>query len=246
VTETGAAPPRQRPPVADDATLAVGGWTALVPYVVHVVAQLAFAAVMVGLDADPEDGEEFFSPAFALVILGSYVVLAAATYAVVARTGRPRLALGLVRTRLWRSVGLTLLVFVACIVAALILEPIFRGAESQGFEPDAYPGGTTAAVGLGLTILGICLLGPATEELYFRGVLYGALRRYGPPLAILLSAVLFSVVHFQPRAIPILFVLGAALAFLYERTGSLWPPIAFHVLQNSLAMVGALAADAEG
>jgi membrane protease YdiL (CAAX protease family) len=231
--------------VADDPTLAVSGWLSLAPYFAHVASQLALAAVMLGLGAEPEDGEEFFSPAFALVVLGSYVVLATTTYAVAARTGRPRLALGLVRTRLWRSVGLTLLLFVACVVAALLLEPIFRGAESQGFEPDAFPGGTSAGIGLGLTILGICLVGPATEELYFRGVLYGAVRRYGPPIAIVLSALLFSVVHFQPRAIPILFVLGAALAFLYERTGSLWPPIAFHVLQNSLAMVGALAADAE-
>ena len=41
-------------------------------------------------------------------------------------------------------------------------------------------------------------------------------------------------------------VLGAALALLYERTGSLWPPIAFHVLNNTLAMIGALGSDGTG
>jgi len=38
-------------------------------------------------------------------------------------------------------------------------------------------------------------------------------------------------------------VIGIALALLYELTGSLWPPIAFHVLNNSLAMIGALGSD---
>jgi membrane protease YdiL (CAAX protease family) len=44
----------------------------------------------------------------------------------------------------------------------------------------------------------------------------------------------------------VLFVLGAALALLYEKTGSIWPAVAFHMLNNSLAMVGALGTDGSG
>ncbi len=238
-----ARPGRQRPPIADDPSLAPSLRLVWIPYVVHILAGAALVGLMVALGDEPADGMEFYSPAYGLVIVGSYVALALATIWVAQHTGEPARVLGLVRTRLWRAVGLTAAAFVVCIAASLALEPVFHGAESQGFEPNAYPGGTEAAVGLALTIFGICLFGPMAEELYFRGLLYGTLRRYGVVLAIIVSALLFSFVHFTWRAIPVLAILGAALAFLYERTGSLWPPIAFHVFNNTLAMIGALGSE---
>jgi CAAX protease family protein len=237
---------RQRPPVADDPTLAPQLRLAVLPYLVHILAGAALVGIMVALGDEPPDGMEFYSPAYGLVIVGSYVALAMSTIWVAQKSGEPARVLGLVRTRLWRAVGLTAAAFVASVAIAYPLEQIFHGAESQGFEPDAYPGGAEAAVGLTLTIFGICLFGPLCEELYFRGILYGALRRFGPLLATLGSSLLFAVVHFTPAAIPVLMVIGIALALLYELTGSLWPPIAFHVLNNSLAMIGALGSDGSG
>ena len=237
---------RQRPPIVDDPTLAPQLRHAVIPYIVHIAAGGALAALMVALGDEPADGMEFYSPAYGLVIVGSYVALGLATIWVAQKTGEPQRVLGLVRTRLWRAVGLTAAAFAASVAIAYPLEQIFHGAESQGFEPNAYPGGAQAAVGLALIIFGICLFGPLCEELYFRGILYGALRRFGPLLATLGSSLLFAVVHFTPAAIPVLMVIGIALALLYELTGSLWPPIAFHVLNNSLAMIGALGSDGSG
>jgi sodium transport system permease protein len=76
------------------------------------------------------------------------------------------------------------------------------------------------------------------EELLFRGVLLSASRRsLGDRNAILLNALLFGVFHlsiyrFVPTA-----VLGLVLAVLVVRTGSLFPAILFHVLNNSGAIL---------
>lgn len=85
-------------------------------------------------------------------------------------------------------------------------------------------------------ILYICLLGPVLEELVFRGaIMRELLRRNRPWVAIVTSALLFGLIHFNPvqtvNAIP----LGILLAWLYWRTRSLVPGIVYHVLHNSLA-----------
>ncbi len=94
---------------------------------------------------------------------------------------------------------------------------------------------------LGVTVLLACLLGPVAEELFFRGVLYAALRRHATwTSAMLLSAGLFALVHTNVLGFLPIMLLGCLLANLYERTGSLAVPIAVHVLHNTLLMALAL------
>lgn len=80
--------------------------------------------------------------------------------------------------------------------------------------------------------------GPVIEEIFFRGVMYSALRRkIGVFWGIAITSVLFSFLHthavtyFLVGFLPIA-ILGAMLAYLYEKTGSLVPPITLHVLNN--------------
>ncbi|MGQ0553174.1 MAG: lysostaphin resistance A-like protein [Planctomycetota bacterium] len=80
------------------------------------------------------------------------------------------------------------------------------------------------------------LILPAFEELFFRGALYGGLRRLlSPSAAVTLAAVTFGLMHGTSAALPII-VLGAALCLLYERTGSLAAPLLFHALHNGLTL----------
>jgi membrane protease YdiL (CAAX protease family) len=243
VTDALPAPDEQeplRPPVARDPSLAPR-WTAVVwPLPAQLVALGVLELAVLGTGQEPEEGETFYSIGTALAIIGSYLVLAASTWVAASASGPPRLVLGLVPTPFRRAVGLVVVAWIVAIAASLALEPIFHGAESQGLQPNAFPGGVTASIGLALTIFGICLLGPLAEELYFRGLVYGALRPRGAVWATIGSALIFSAAHLTPRAIPVLFILGVALALLYEKTGSIWPAVAFHVLNNSLAMAAAL------
>lgn len=90
-----------------------------------------------------------------------------------------------------------------------------------------------------LTLLGAGVLAPISEELYFRGLLHGWFRpRFGLWVRVLLSSALFGLAHFDSLAVVASsFVLGVANALLYERSKSIWVPIAMHALTNSVAVI---------
>lgn len=81
------------------------------------------------------------------------------------------------------------------------------------------------------------VIAPVVEEAVFRGLLYRWLRARLPVLlAVLLSAAIFSTMHFIVPLMPVLFVLGALLALAHEFSGSLWLPILLHSMQNTIAV----------
>ena len=94
---------------------------------------------------------------------------------------------------------------------------------------------------LGLTVLLACVIGPIAEELFFRGVVYAAIRqRMSRTAAMLISGATFAFVHANPVGFLPIMALGCLLANLYERTGSLASPLAVHILHNSFLMSLAL------
>jgi membrane protease YdiL (CAAX protease family) len=90
---------------------------------------------------------------------------------------------------------------------------------------------------LGTGILFAAVFGPFAEELFFRGFMYGALKkRTGAIWAMVLTSALFSALHTHLVGFLPIFALGMLLAYLYERTGSLIPSITVHIAHN-VAMV---------
>lgn len=185
---------------------------------------------------DPTVAEAVVSQVMLSIFMGG-VALAAAWLGSHA-TRRPHLwaALGFRRFRpsaiAWLALAY-LAYFVASIAIFLLLEPEqedvtqFLGAED----------GTLGTVVAGTMIIG---LAPVVEELLFRGFFHGGLRRtlsFVP--AALITSALFGLIHFTgPGSIgivPQLALFAFALAWLYEKTGSLWPPIALHALNNAFA-----------
>jgi len=87
-----------------------------------------------------------------------------------------------------------------------------------------------------LTGVFVIAVAPLAEEFFFRGFLFQALRNsWGPVSGALGSAVIFSAVHAEPSKFVQLAILGTALAFVFNRTDSLWPCIMLHALNNTLA-----------
>lgn len=109
--------------------------------------------------------------------------------------------------------------------------------EVIGYDAGAttYSGATDpSAVMLFITVS----VAPAVcEELLFRGVVYGSLRRYGVPLATLVSALLFSLMHENISQTLYTFVAGLALAVCYEVTGSIWCGTFLHFFNNLVSCV---------
>lgn len=90
-------------------------------------------------------------------------------------------------------------------------------------------------------VLLIVVAAPISEEVCFRGMLFGGLRTRLPRLAAaLISAVIFGGLHALTgiSAVPPLIFFGFLLALLYEKTGSIVPGILLHMLNNSVALLG--------
>jgi membrane protease YdiL (CAAX protease family) len=83
----------------------------------------------------------------------------------------------------------------------------------------------------------VIFIAPLCEEIVFRGFIYPLFRkRLGLKWAIPASAALFSMMHFSLLAFLPIMVLGALLAYLYERTGDIMSSICFHVINNGIAV----------
>lgn len=81
------------------------------------------------------------------------------------------------------------------------------------------------------------IFGPVAEEIFFRGFMYKAVKKKtGAAVAVIITSVVFSLLHAHIVGFVPIFALGVLLAYLYEKTGSLTSSIAVHISHN-LAMV---------
>lgn len=143
---------------------------------------------------------------------------------------------GLRPTRLWRAVGLAALTLAGFLLFSLVWTSIFQTEEEDLLEK---LGADKGAVLLVLSAALTCVVAPLCEEFLFRGFVFTALRNWrGVWPAAVITGVLFGGVHAGSAPaldlVP-LAVLGFGLCLLYRATGSLYPCIAAHCVNNSLA-----------
>ena len=95
-------------------------------------------------------------------------------------------------------------------------------------------------MGSGLvTLIAICLVAPFVEEMLFRGIiLRGFLAYYSPSVSIILSALLFGLIHLNIYQIPAAFLLGCFFGWLFYLSKSIWPSIIGHAAHNLGVFVG--------
>lgn len=138
----------------------------------------------------------------------------------------------------WRPLAVAAAVLVAAGVALDLLLGVlgdWLGLAShwaEWFDP-ALAWGSPAAVAV--VLLGSVVFAPVFEELIFRGLLYGTLRaRLSWPLAAAGSALVFALAHgYGIAGFLSVFLSGLLWAWIYERTGSLLPSMAAHVVNNA-------------
>ncbi len=177
------------------------------------------------------------SPALGVAGGLGYIVLILVTIRFARDPSLGREVLAVRATPLRRAAKAVVAAIGAGAVGVLVLEPIFHGGSAQRITAGVAPQSTGSYVLAGLSIAVICVVGPVAEELYFRGLLFGALLPLGQTPAVLLSAGLFAVVHFTPAAMPVIAVLGVLFGLLRVHTDSIWPGIVLHVLNNTLAVL---------
>lgn len=138
--------------------------------------------------------------------------------------------LGVRRFRLsalkWVAAAIGAYLVFASVYVALVGEP-----EQKDIAGEFGP--------LPIQFLLVVIAASVSEEICFRGMLFGGLRERLPMVAAaFLSAAVFGALHAITglSAVPPLIFFGFVLALLYEKTGSIGPCILLHMLNNSLAL----------
>ena len=133
----------------------------------------------------------------------------------------------------------------ACLAAYAVVAPIqalvapdsFRAAVSilEAIGSDDGRLGASSPILTAVILLRACVLAPVGEELFFRGALFGWLRRrLSAPVSIGVTAAAFAAIHGFPAILPIAFALGVAFGWIRERTGSTVPTVVAHMLHNAI------------
>lgn len=148
------------------------------------------------------------------------------------------------------ALGLTVGLIPARLLAGLAAQAAFgRGLEELQARMDVFMPGAFTPLEFSVTLLFAGLVVPVAEEMFFRGAIFGWFRaRFSFHAAVFWSSVIFALGHFDSVAVVVAsFIMGVVNAIFYERTRSIWAPIAVHVINNSLAVtalyLGMLLAD---
>lgn len=127
--------------------------------------------------------------------------------------------------------------YIAYIVIALVYSAFVHPHQRDITRDLGFGHGDIGTVAAGLLII---VAAPISEEVFFRGFMFGGFRRrLSFPIAAVLSALIFGLFHYtgsgSVTVVPQLAILGFALCWVYERTGSIYPTIALHMLNNAFA-----------
>jgi hypothetical protein len=103
---------------------------------------------------------------------------------------------------------------------------------------------------LGAVLAGVVVAAPLCEEFFFRGLLQKGISEWlggeSPVRPLLLTSLLFSLLHFDPVGFLARWELGLLFGLLALRTGSLWPGIFAHAANNGVSAGLFLAARGSG
>jgi membrane protease YdiL (CAAX protease family) len=185
-------------------------------------------------DGDPPD-DVLYRYESALVGVLLYSLVLALLLAIAAGLDL-REAFGLRRPSSWAAAaGWAFGLLVSMLILSAVLEPILGGGEEQGLDPSGWQ--SDRALAFVLNAIVIAGVAPIVEELMYRGLGYTLLAPFGVAGAIIVIGIAFALAHGLIRAFPVLFVIGAGLAFLRWRTGSIYPAIILHASFNGVGLL---------
>lgn len=140
----------------------------------------------------------------------------------------------------FKTMLMTLAVLGTSLLVTVVYGALIDLIDSDALSPpDDYSELIFSGLAVVLSFQALAVATPVVEEVFFRGFVYsGLVPRLGVGWAMVTSAMVFSMFHIVEGAwvlMPI-FITGLLLAWLYQRTGSLWPSIVAHAGQNALVV----------
>jgi len=195
--------------------------------------QIAVSFAVGGSGSD-RDGEPFYDYSLAAGSLILYGILVALTFWIASLFPNRLAALGLRRfpaRTLWLVVG----VVIASVAVSALLEPLLHAGREQGLEPEQWRSDRVAPFVVNAVV--VATIVPFTEELFYRGLGVRVLRFLGPVVAVVGTAVIFSLAHGILVAVPALGFFALLLGWLRVRTDSVWPCVIAHGLYNGIGVI---------
>lgn len=131
--------------------------------------------------------------------------------------------------------------YILIVVGAVVISQAFtwimnQAGVTQTFSNEAQE--SLMAGALVVQIAGFGLIAPVTEELIFRGLLYGRMKSFLKGYqAVLLSSAVFALYHGNMVQIIYAFPMGLILIYVYEKWGDLKAPIVFHMAANLVSVL---------
>ena len=132
--------------------------------------------------------------------------------------------------------GLGYGVVVLTILSLYLISNVSNGPEfiEDLFRPTALQPSSDIASTLIMVVL-LAVIAPVFEEFWVRGIIYDSLKPYGCGMAIIISSVLFGLMHGNLRMLFYTTALGFALGYIRYATGSLFVVTILHSITNSIA-----------
>jgi membrane protease YdiL (CAAX protease family) len=147
--------------------------------------------------------------------------------------------LGFVKTFFW-AVGLLIMALPLIFASSAVVSSLMHVNSQKDSQPimQLFERVSEPARKIPIILLAI-VIAPLAEEFFFRGFLYGVLKRYAGGLpALVFTAVAFALIHLHVPSLLPLFLLACVLTLAYELSGSLLVPMAMHSLFNAITLVG--------
>ena len=138
------------------------------------------------------------------------------------------------RTRPWAVLAWSVVASMGALIPSIWIQE--QMPELPNFAEQEF--GTIMATPWGYLVIG--LLAPLSEEIVMRGAILKELlksEKLGVWPAITISALMFALIHMNPAQMPHAFLIGLLLGWMYWRTGSILPGVAYHWANNSIAFV---------
>ena len=218
-------------------------WIEIIGGILAAIGIAVFGVIVVGIlepgiadGDDPSDGAQLGIQAFLEI---GFIAAAIGASALANKHGvidaMRRLGIRWPGSRIFSTLLIAIAAYaVIAIIVTAVLEPQQDDiAENLGADEDSALLITVIA---GLLIVPVAAL---AEEIFFRGLVFGGMRQTMPlwPAA-LASGVVFGSLHLTAGDLGValqLSLFGAILAWTYERSGTLWAPIALHGANNAIA-----------
>jgi len=189
------------------------------------------------IEPDPTENDDFVAIAIIVVFVDLFALILAPFFVL---RGRDAARLVGLRAPTIPALGWGLAALIASWISLAVYQVIIDAIDVEALEPVSAIDGDDEFTVLAAVLTGVAVMvmAPISEEIFHRGFLVGAIaRRFGVVVGVVVSAAIFSALHFDVGSLIPFFLVGVIFAVAYVKSGNLWASISAHFVFNLVAFI---------